>query len=66
MKRIVVNENVASRLKRFPSKVSICDEQGRAFCWIDRVAQPEDETLPEQTLSPPEIQQTLRDIFLNS
>jgi hypothetical protein len=63
--RITVNQAIAEKIKRFPKKVHLCDEQGNDLPWfIERIDPTE---IPEeQNLAVPEIEQTIREIFLNT
>jgi hypothetical protein len=61
MERVTVNSVAAAKLRQFPKQVYLCDE-GNAAWYIERVDSPE-ALSDEQTLSVPQIQQTLREIF---
>jgi hypothetical protein len=62
MNRITIADEVAERLRRFPTTVDICDEKGNTLWTIERVDPPGE--LPEASvLSDAEIKQTLHDIF---
>jgi hypothetical protein len=62
MDQLTVDSVAAEKLRRFPKRVYLCDEQGKAEWYIERVDSPE--TLPdEQTLAVPAIEQAIREIF---
>ena len=62
MERLTVSSGVAERLKQFPKRVYLCDQQGNATWYIERL-DPPGELSEEQTLAAPAIEQILRDIF---
>lgn len=64
MDRITVSEEIAERIKRFPKRVYLCDEQGDLPCFIERVDPAQ--LSEERTLTTSEIELTLRDIFVNT
>jgi hypothetical protein len=64
MDRITVNDEIAEKIKRFPKRVYLCDEQGNSQWFIERIDPAE---LPEeQILTTSEIETTLRNIFIRT
>ena len=65
MDRMIVSNLTAEKLRRFPNEVCVDSEQGTTLARIQRI-DPSDELPKEQLLTTAEIEQTLREIFVNS
>jgi hypothetical protein len=61
MQRIIVTDEIAKKLERFPKQVHICDDEGNTALIFERAVEPSDVMSPE--LSVDEMLQTLHEVF---
>ncbi len=61
MQKVVVTDEVATKLKRFPSRVDLCDEQGNTVRIIERVVEASDST--ESRVPEAEMLEVLHEVF---
>jgi hypothetical protein len=65
MDRITVTNAIAEKIKQFPKIVYLCNDRGESLWTIERI-DPVERSATEENLTESEIQQTLREIFVDN